>query len=162
MIYQFGRFTLNSDARALLADQAEVHLSPKAFTLLLMLIEHRQRVMTKQELQDMYKFIMSDLVDCWKDTAPFTYARKSGWAENPAVREEWLAAGGQGNIESWLALALQEGLDVSPSRESNLRSPSRGRRWGNAPAIGWPAWLSDMMPRSSRPGCPSWAPASNR
>ena len=42
----------------------------------------------KQEvLQDMYKFIMSDLVDCWKDTAPFTYARKSGWAENPAVRE---------------------------------------------------------------------------
>jgi DNA-binding winged helix-turn-helix (wHTH) protein len=52
VIYQFGRFTLNSDARTLLADQAEVHLSPKAFTLLLMLIEHRQRVMTKQELQE--------------------------------------------------------------------------------------------------------------
>ena len=42
----------------------------------------------KQEaLQDLYKFIMSDLVDCWKDTAPFTLGRKSGWADNPAVKE---------------------------------------------------------------------------
>ena len=42
----------------------------------------------KQEtLGDLYKFIMSDLVDCWKDTAPFTLARKSGWADNPAVKE---------------------------------------------------------------------------
>ena len=42
----------------------------------------------KQEvLQDLYKFIMSDLVDCWKDTAPFTLARKSGWTDNPAVKE---------------------------------------------------------------------------
>ena len=42
----------------------------------------------KQEaLQDLYKFIMSDLIDCWKDTAPFSLARKSGWADNPAVKE---------------------------------------------------------------------------
>lgn len=46
--------------------------------------------------------------------------RSQKLAENPAVREEWMAAGGQGNIESWLALALQEGLDVSPSRESSV------------------------------------------
>ena len=42
----------------------------------------------KQEaLHDLYKFIMSDLIDCWKDTAPFSLARKSGWADNPAVKE---------------------------------------------------------------------------
>jgi multiple sugar transport system substrate-binding protein len=41
----------------------------------------------KQEaLHDMYRFVMSDLVDCWKDTAPFTLARKTGWTDNPLVR----------------------------------------------------------------------------
>jgi maltose-binding protein MalE len=29
---------------------------------------------------------MSDPVDCWNDTAPFTMARKSGWVDNPAVK----------------------------------------------------------------------------
>lgn len=41
----------------------------------------------KQEvLHHMYKFIMSDLVDCWKATAPFTLARKSGWTDTPEVK----------------------------------------------------------------------------
>jgi len=37
-------------------------------------------------LHDLYRFIMSDLVDCWKDTGPFTPARKSGWADDPQVK----------------------------------------------------------------------------
>jgi multiple sugar transport system substrate-binding protein len=42
----------------------------------------------KQEvLQDMYKFMMSDLADAWKDTAPFPLARKTGWADSPLVRD---------------------------------------------------------------------------
>jgi multiple sugar transport system substrate-binding protein len=42
----------------------------------------------KQEaLQDMYKFMMSDLADAWKDTAPFPPARKTGWADNPLVKQ---------------------------------------------------------------------------
>ena len=41
----------------------------------------------KQEvLHTMYRFIMSDLQDCWKDTAPFPLARKTGWADSPAVQ----------------------------------------------------------------------------
>ena len=33
----------------------------------------------KQEaLQDLYRFILADPVDCWEATAPFTMARKSG------------------------------------------------------------------------------------
>jgi hypothetical protein len=40
----------------------------------------------KQEaLHDLYKFMMSDLVDAWKDAAPFTFAKKTGWADNPEV-----------------------------------------------------------------------------
>jgi ABC-type glycerol-3-phosphate transport system substrate-binding protein len=41
----------------------------------------------KQEvLHDMYRFVMSDLVDCWEATAPFTLARKSGWTDDPRVK----------------------------------------------------------------------------
>jgi ABC-type glycerol-3-phosphate transport system substrate-binding protein len=41
----------------------------------------------KQEvLQHLYRFIMSDLVDAWKATGPFTLARKSGWTDHPDVR----------------------------------------------------------------------------
>ncbi len=50
--YRFGRFTLDSEARQLLVAGTEVHLSPKAFTLLHLLIEHRQRVIPKEELQE--------------------------------------------------------------------------------------------------------------
>jgi multiple sugar transport system substrate-binding protein len=41
----------------------------------------------KQEvLHDMYRFMMADLVDCWKETAPLTLARKTGWVEDPSVK----------------------------------------------------------------------------
>jgi multiple sugar transport system substrate-binding protein len=41
----------------------------------------------KQEvLHDLYRFVMSDLVDCWEATKPFTPARKSGWADDPRVK----------------------------------------------------------------------------
>lgn len=52
-------------------------------------------------MHDLYRFIMSDPVDCWKDTAPFTMARKSGWIDNPAVKafphmEEFIKTRDQG------------------------------------------------------------------
>src|SRR5678815_4186655 len=34
----------------------------------------------------MYRFIMSDLLDCWKASAPLTLARKSGWTDYPEVK----------------------------------------------------------------------------
>jgi DNA-binding winged helix-turn-helix (wHTH) protein len=50
--YRFAAFSVSSDARQLLAEGSEVHLSPKAFELLLKLIEHRSRVLSKAELQE--------------------------------------------------------------------------------------------------------------
>jgi len=50
--YQFARFLLDSDTRQLFADRTELHLSPKAFELLLLLIQGRGRALTKNELQD--------------------------------------------------------------------------------------------------------------
>ena len=52
MTYRFGRFAADGDGRQLLADGQDVHLSPKAFELLLTLIEHRSRAMSKAELQE--------------------------------------------------------------------------------------------------------------
>ncbi|MBA2303161.1 MAG: FHA domain-containing protein [Acidobacteria bacterium] len=52
MTYRFSGFSASSDTRQLLADGREVHLSPKAFELLLMLIEHRSCAVSKAELQE--------------------------------------------------------------------------------------------------------------
>jgi ABC-type glycerol-3-phosphate transport system substrate-binding protein len=41
----------------------------------------------KDALQDVYKFVLADPVSCWHDTAPFTVARKSGWADHPSVKD---------------------------------------------------------------------------
>lgn len=49
--YRFGGFTLDLDTRQLLLDGDEVHLSPKAFDLLAMLVGNRTRAVSKAELQ---------------------------------------------------------------------------------------------------------------
>ena len=52
MRYRFSGFELDSDTRQLLVDGRETHLSPKAFELLLLLLQHRSRALTKEELQE--------------------------------------------------------------------------------------------------------------
>jgi DNA-binding winged helix-turn-helix (wHTH) protein len=52
MRYTFADCRLDTTSRELSRDGADVHLSPKAYELLRSLIEHRPRVMTKQELMD--------------------------------------------------------------------------------------------------------------
>lgn len=46
----FGDFTLDGDLRRLHGPSGEIHLSPKAFDLLLLLVENRARVISKGEL----------------------------------------------------------------------------------------------------------------
>src|SRR4029077_6201748 len=46
----FANFTLDSETRELLQDARPVHLSPKAFDVLLLLIERRPAVVTKSQL----------------------------------------------------------------------------------------------------------------
>lgn len=50
--FRFGPFSLDSRARQLLRDGCEVTLSPKAFQLLLLLVENRSRAMSRQELHE--------------------------------------------------------------------------------------------------------------
>lgn len=52
MRYRFAEFLLDTRTRQLLKGGREVHLSPKAYELLLLLIEGRSRALSKAELQD--------------------------------------------------------------------------------------------------------------
>ena len=52
MTYRFGEFTLDRPTRRLLRQETEVHLSPKAFDLLILLIENQARAMSKAELHE--------------------------------------------------------------------------------------------------------------
>lgn len=51
MTFRFDRFTLDADTRRLLDGQQEVHLSPKALQLLLVLVQNRHRAVSRAELQ---------------------------------------------------------------------------------------------------------------
>lgn len=51
MTYRFGDFTLDHDTRQLLLKGDEVHLSPKAFELLTVLVANGARAVSKAELQ---------------------------------------------------------------------------------------------------------------
>ena len=51
MAYRFEGFTLDPDTRQLLTDGGEVHVSPKAFDLLTLLVVNRTRAVSKAELQ---------------------------------------------------------------------------------------------------------------
>lgn len=49
-------------------------------------VVNKQAESSKQEvIQDMYKFIMSDILDLWNDVKPFTPARKGTWSADPAA-----------------------------------------------------------------------------
>jgi DNA-binding winged helix-turn-helix (wHTH) protein len=48
--YQFDDFTLDSRTRRLMKDGEEIHLSPKSFELLTLLVESRSRAVSREEL----------------------------------------------------------------------------------------------------------------
>ena len=52
MAHRFGDFTLDEETRQLLSTDGELHLSPKAFELLTLLLASRPRALSKVELQD--------------------------------------------------------------------------------------------------------------
>jgi DNA-binding winged helix-turn-helix (wHTH) protein len=51
VIYHFGEFAVDVRTRRVLRNQEELHLSPKAFELLVNLIENRAQALSKVELQ---------------------------------------------------------------------------------------------------------------
>jgi DNA-binding winged helix-turn-helix (wHTH) protein len=52
VIYRFGDFTIDDGARQLVSNAGELHLSPKAYELLMILVTSRPSVVSKTELQE--------------------------------------------------------------------------------------------------------------
>jgi DNA-binding winged helix-turn-helix (wHTH) protein len=52
MILRFGEFVVDSDARLLYGSGKPIHLPPKAFNLLLALLEERPKVLSKEDLME--------------------------------------------------------------------------------------------------------------
>jgi Tol biopolymer transport system component/DNA-binding winged helix-turn-helix (wHTH) protein len=52
-LYRFGKFQIDAVKRVLLCEDAPVPLPPKAFEVLLVLVEHNQRVLGKDELMSL-------------------------------------------------------------------------------------------------------------
>ena len=50
VVYEFGKFVLNPKERILLVDGAPLHLPPKEFDTLVMLVEHNGRALTKEQM----------------------------------------------------------------------------------------------------------------
>jgi len=51
-----------------------------------LVVNARATQQRQEALHDFYRFVMSDLVDCWRDTGPFTLAHRNGWTDHPDVR----------------------------------------------------------------------------
>src|ERR1700731_457252 len=80
--FEFGSFRLNPAERLLLRDQAPVHLPPKAFDALVVLVENRGHLLEKDEL----------LRKVWPDT----FVEESNLAQHISVLRKALQDGENG------------------------------------------------------------------
>ena len=81
-LYEFGSFRLDAGERQLLRDGQTVALTPKAFDLLLTLVEHHGRLLEKEEL--------------FKAVWPDSFVEESNLSSNIALIRKALGEGGAG------------------------------------------------------------------
>ncbi|HET7221087.1 MAG TPA: winged helix-turn-helix domain-containing protein [Vicinamibacterales bacterium] len=148
---RFGPFILDRETRQLLRGSSELHLSPKAFDLLCLLIDHRPKVMDKTELQsrlwpDTYVVegnlnvligeIRRALGDVPKEPRFIRTVHGVGYAFCGGVEPPQEVPTGAGPIPCWLVtkegtLRLKEGENIvgrSPDSNVWLDFPSVSRR----------------------------------
>ena len=82
VIFEFGSFRLNPAERLLLRDQAPIHLPPKAFDALLVLVENQGHLLEKDDL----------LRKVWPDT----FVEESNLAQHISLLRKALQDGEDG------------------------------------------------------------------
>ncbi len=116
----FGPFTLDVATRRLLHDQREIHLSPKAFELLRLLAEERERAISKDELH--------------RAIWPSTHVVESNLAG--LVVELRRALGDRANRPVWIRTVPRFGYRfVGPAQDEH-----EGRPMSVATGTGWLVW----------------------
>jgi len=126
---RFGPFQLDSARRLLLRDGAPVALTPKAFDALVLLVERRERVVSKQEL----------LAELW----PHTAVEEATLSQHIFMVRR--ALGDSGSDARYVATIARRGYrfvaTVAPTESDGDRAvghrsgSGRTRRWWNAAAM---------------------------
>jgi DNA-binding winged helix-turn-helix (wHTH) protein len=129
MRVRFGSFEFDSDTRELRREGARVHLSPKSFDLLQLLIERRPALVTKNELQDRL----------WPDSVVLEANLGNAVAE---IRK---ALGDDPRSPAFVWTVSRRGYRFSAGVEAvggvEAARPPRGLRW-------WLVWKDVILPLS--------------
>jgi len=129
MRIRFGPFEFDSATRELLHEQRRVHLSPKSFDLLQILIEERPALVTKTELQDRL----------WPDASVLEANLGN------AVVEIRKALGDDPKSPKFVATVSRRGYRFSADAEA-IGPPDAARP--HAKARWWLVWKDSIMPLS--------------
>jgi DNA-binding winged helix-turn-helix (wHTH) protein len=165
VIVRFGEFTLDTDTRQVLGADGELHLSPKAYELLTILVEGRPRALSKQDLYERLwpdtfvsevnlATLVAEIREALGDDARkprfIRTAHRFGYAFCGTTTEAraddavttfcWLLTGGRR-----LPLRLGENiLGREPDDGINLDSPTVSRRHARISISGTDAVLEDL------------------
>jgi DNA-binding winged helix-turn-helix (wHTH) protein len=125
---RFGPFTLDLDTRQLTRDNAEIHLSPKAFELLATLVLDRPKVLSKAILQERL----------W----PATFVAEANLSNLVAEIREALGD----NARSPLFIRTAHGFGYAFCADAT--SPPIGREAGSDRPVCWIEWGTHRFPLS--------------
>jgi DNA-binding winged helix-turn-helix (wHTH) protein len=154
----FGQFILDSDTRELRRRDARVHLSPKAFDLLVLLLERRPAVVSKQDIQE--RLWPSTFVEDANVSVLVADIRRA-LDDEPRAPAFVRTVHGRGYAFSGTATEVAP-TQPPASRESRLRQGYGGQ----APITCWLAWREHSRPLTAGvnvvgrdPTCQVWVDA---
>ncbi|WP_084074286.1 alpha/beta fold hydrolase [Demequina sp. NBRC 110052] len=119
-MYRFGDFEVDTAGYRVRRDGAPVHVEPRVFDLLRHLIEHRDRVVSKEELLDAVwgtRFV--------SEAALTTALRAARRAVGDTGSRQEIIRTAHGRGYQWIAPTVATGLDA-PAVEADAGSPGHG------------------------------------
>src|SRR6185503_6426942 len=125
--YLFGTFRVDATERVLFNDQQPVSLTPKAFDLLLALVQHSRQLLTTEEL----------MAQVWPDS----FVEGNNLAQNISTLRKVLGTGGAKFIETVpkrgyrFVAEVKEIREEAPKTVSRERAPVRRMIEGSSPTV---------------------------
>src|SRR5437764_8362914 len=133
-IYEFGHFRIDPEERLLLRDGAPVPLTPKAFEMLLVLVENSGHVVKKDDLM--------------KRVWPDAFVEEANLAQNVSAIRRVLDTNGDQHIETVSKLGYRLIVNARVVSEPEQTEPAQGLVGASAPT-----WPPDKGPTITAKDC---------